>query len=163
MKNSHLPFTHKNKAFSQSKAQTKPVMLQELFERTADARPQSIALISGEREYTYSELESYANRIAFHLRAKGVQAGDRVGILLKRSVETYATIIAVLKLGAAYVPLDFSPSRSEDWRVIAVGRGHRIGIDRGPRSSAASLRWRQLADESGFTGISNSKASSSKT
>jgi non-ribosomal peptide synthetase component F len=81
-------------------------MLQELFERTVDARPQSIAVISGAKEYTYSDLESYANRIAHHLRASGVQAGDRVGILLKRSIETYATIIAVLKLGAAYVPLD---------------------------------------------------------
>lgn len=108
MNDSHSQFAKENKGFSHSEAQSKPLMLQVLFERTADARPQSIAVISSAKEYTYDELERYANRIAHHLRAGGVQAGDHVGILLKRSIETYATIIAVLKLGAAYVPLDTS-------------------------------------------------------
>jgi non-ribosomal peptide synthetase-like protein len=84
----------------------KPVMLQQLFERTADTRPENIAVICDEKEYTYLELEHYANRIAHYLQKRGVKAGNRIGILLKRSIETYAAIIAVLKLGAAYVPLD---------------------------------------------------------
>ena len=87
---------------------TKPVMLQQLFERTADTNPKNIAVICEGKDYTYLELEHYANRIAHYLLEKGVKAGDRVGILLKRSIETYAAIIAVLKLGAAYVPLDTS-------------------------------------------------------
>ena len=88
--------------------QFKSVMLQQLFERTADTMPERIAVICEGKEYTYLELDHYANRIAHYLREKGVTAGNRVGILLKRSIETYATIIAVLKLGAAYVPLDTS-------------------------------------------------------
>ncbi len=88
--------------------QVTPAMLQQLFERTADATPDHIAVVCEGKEYSYRELESYANRIANHLLTRDVQAGDRVGILLKRSIETYAAIIAVLKIGAAYVPLDTS-------------------------------------------------------
>src|SRR5271157_3206723 len=93
---------------SRPDSQLKPIMLQQLFERTADTMPDRIAVICEGKEYTYLELELYANRIAHYLSERGVKVGNRVGILLKRSIETYAAIIAVLKLGAAYVPLDTS-------------------------------------------------------
>jgi non-ribosomal peptide synthetase component F len=79
-----------------------------MFERIVDSTPDHIAVISDTKEYSYQDLDRCANRIARHLRSKGVQARDRVGILLKRSIETYAAIIAVLKLGATYIPLDTS-------------------------------------------------------
>ena len=91
-----------------SSTQVKAAMLQQLFERTADTMPDRIAIICEGKEYTYLELEHYANRIARYLSERGVKVGNRVGILLKRSIETYAAIIAVLKIGAAYVPLDTS-------------------------------------------------------
>ena len=89
-------------------SQLKPAMLQKLFERIVDATPDHIAVICEGKEYSYRDLESYANRIANYLLERGVLSSDRVGILLKRSIETYASIIAVLKIGAAYVPLDVS-------------------------------------------------------
>ncbi len=105
---SHAILAREIPSVLQPDTQDKPVMLQQLFERTADAMPDQIAVVCEGKEYTYKELESYANRIANYLLTRDVQAGDRVGILLKRSIETYAAIIAVLKIGAAYVPLDTS-------------------------------------------------------
>ena len=89
-------------------AQANPVMLQQMFERIVEAMPDQIAVIYEDKEYSYQDLDRYANSIARHLSSRGVQARDRVGILLKRSIETYAAIIAVLKLGATYIPLDTS-------------------------------------------------------
>jgi amino acid adenylation domain-containing protein len=89
-------------------AQANPVMLQQIFERTADKIPDQIAAICEGKEYSYRDLDQYANRIARHLSSSGAKARDRVGILLNRSIETYAAIIAVLKLGATYIPLDTS-------------------------------------------------------
>ena len=73
-----------------------------------DLTPDHTAVIYETKKYSYQDLDRYANRIAHHLRSRGVQALDRIGILLKRSIETYAAIIAVLKLGATYIPLDAS-------------------------------------------------------
>jgi non-ribosomal peptide synthetase-like protein len=82
--------------------------LHQLFEHTVDATPDRIALVCEGVEYTYQELDWQANRMAWLLHSNGVGAGDKVGILLDRAVQTYAAVIAILKLGAAYVPLDAS-------------------------------------------------------
>ena len=55
---------------------------------------------------TYHQLDTFSNRIANFLVGRGVKKGDRVGICLNRSPELIATIIGILKIGAAYVPLD---------------------------------------------------------
>ena len=60
----------------------------------------------GAERLTYGELDRRANQLAWHLRAAGVRPGDRVALLLERSAEMVAAILAVLKTGAAYVPLD---------------------------------------------------------
>ncbi len=88
--------------------QSNPVMLHQIFERTVNSTPDYTAVIFETKEYSYQDLDRYTNRIAHYLHSRGVQALDRVGILLKRSIETYAMIIAVLKLGATYIPLDTS-------------------------------------------------------
>ncbi len=74
--------------------QSNPVMLQQIFERIVKLTPDYTAVIYETKEYSYQDLDRYANRIAHHLRSRGVQALDRVGILLKRPIETYAAIIA---------------------------------------------------------------------
>lgn len=98
----------KNLVSLRTDANENPTMLQQMFERIVDSMPDHIAVICEAKEYSYLDLDKYANRIAHYLLLKGVLARDRVGILLKRSIETYAAIIAVLKLGATYVPLDTS-------------------------------------------------------
>jgi len=82
--------------------------LHQLFENTVDTAPNRIALVCEGVEYTYLELDWLANRMAWLLHSHGVGTGDKVGILLDRSLQTYASVIAILKLGAAYVPLDAS-------------------------------------------------------
>lgn len=81
-------------------------MLHEIFEASADASPDAVAVICGREETTYGEPEAQANRMARHLRRCGVRRGARVGLLLPRSAGAYAALLGILKAGAAYVPLD---------------------------------------------------------
>src|SRR5262245_34780729 len=82
--------------------------LHHLFEQSADRAPGQVALVCGGERLTYADLDRRANRLAHHLIAGGVSPGSRVGLLVERSVEAYAALLAVLKCGAAFVPLDCS-------------------------------------------------------
>ncbi len=81
-------------------------VLHELFERRAAQCPESIALEYGSSRLTYAEVERRANQLAQFLRDNGVMPGDCVGLLLPRSMEVCIALLAILKSGAAYVPLD---------------------------------------------------------
>src|SRR5437773_1391892 len=81
-------------------------LLHEIFEAQADARPEAPAVVYGREETTYLELERRANRLARQFCARGVLRGSLVAMLLPRSVDAYATLLGILKAGAAYVPLD---------------------------------------------------------
>jgi len=81
-------------------------LLHQLLERTADRYPDAVAVVDGSRELTYGELDSRANQLARLLIEEGVSKGDRVGLLLDKSLESVIGIYGVLKAGAAYVPLD---------------------------------------------------------
>lgn len=63
--------------------------------------------------FTYDQLDRRANRLARYLLAEGVQSGDIVGLLFDKSIHCYVALLAVLKINAAYVPLDpgFPPER----------------------------------------------------
>lgn len=86
--------------------------LPQLFEAQVQERPQDIALTfcaeteGTKEELTYRALNERANRLASHLRSRGVKPEVRVGLLLERSVEMVVGILAVLKAGGAYVPID---------------------------------------------------------
>jgi amino acid adenylation domain-containing protein len=77
-----------------------------LVERQADRTPDALAVVCGDARLTYGELERSANRLAHRLSDAGVRRGDRVGIALERSPEMVVALLAVLKSGAAYVPVD---------------------------------------------------------
>ena len=68
--------------------------------------PQRIAVQCGGRQLTYAELDARATVLAQVLVARGVQAGERVGVSLPRSEAMLVAVLGVLKAGAAYVPLD---------------------------------------------------------
>jgi len=76
------------------------------FEEQVDRVPDAPALSAAGERLTYRELDERANRFAHHLLAAGTLPGDRVALCLERSAGMVATILAVLKAGAAYVPLD---------------------------------------------------------
>jgi amino acid adenylation domain-containing protein len=77
-----------------------------VFEEQVRRRPDSPALTFGDREWTYSELNSAAETLASLLERRGIGPGARVGLCFTRSLEQIAAIIAVLKVGAAYIPID---------------------------------------------------------
>ncbi len=81
-------------------------LLHRIFEGQADARPRSTAVLWDERVTAYCILEARANRLARHLRSRGVGAGSLVAMLLPRSPEGYVAVLGILKAGGAYIPLD---------------------------------------------------------
>jgi amino acid adenylation domain-containing protein len=78
----------------------------QLFEDIAAAYPDAIAVVFGERQLSYQELNKSANRLAHHLRRMGVGPEMMVGCCIDRSPELIVALIAILKAGGAYVPLD---------------------------------------------------------
>ncbi|WEP00541.1 amino acid adenylation domain-containing protein (plasmid) [Streptomyces sp. FXJ1.172] len=80
--------------------------LPELFERRAAKQPDACALIFDGEQLTYAQLNGRANRLAQLLAAQGAGPEDRVAIVMERSVELVVALLAVLKTGAAYVPID---------------------------------------------------------
>ena len=68
--------------------------------------PQRVALIHGAQRWTYAQLNARANRLARELSVRGVGPGDRVAVSLPRGFDLMAAILATLKVGAAYVPVD---------------------------------------------------------
>ena len=77
-----------------------------LFETTARMTPDARAVIVGSETFTYRQIDRRANRLAHLLRQRNVTSGDRVAICLDRNVDMPVAMVAVLKAGAAYVPLD---------------------------------------------------------
>jgi amino acid adenylation domain-containing protein len=84
----------------------------DLFENQAARAPERPALVFGTQCLSYRELDARANRLAHWLRSHGAEPDVLVAILLDRSVDMVATVLAVLKAGAAYLPLDIeSPTQ----------------------------------------------------
>jgi len=77
-----------------------------IVEAQARRTPARVALVSGEERLTYAELDDRADRLARHLAALGVGPEVRVGVCLDRTAALVVGVLAVLKAGAAYVPLD---------------------------------------------------------
>ncbi len=83
-----------------------PGLLHTLFEAHARGTPGAIAAEEAGVAIGYGELDARAERLAGHLRARGIGPGDFVALWLPRSADAYAALLGVLKSGAAYVPLD---------------------------------------------------------
>lgn len=77
-----------------------------LFETQVERAPASVALVCGNRELRYGELNQRANQLAHYLRKQGVGPEVRVGLCMERSPEMVVSLLGILKAGAAYVPLD---------------------------------------------------------
>ncbi|HEX6371570.1 MAG TPA: non-ribosomal peptide synthase/polyketide synthase [Longimicrobium sp.] len=80
--------------------------IHQLFEAQAARTPQAVAVSFDAERLTYAELNARANRLAHHLRRRGVGAEVHAAICMERGVEMVVSMLAVLKAGGAYVPLD---------------------------------------------------------
>jgi amino acid adenylation domain-containing protein/thioester reductase-like protein len=81
-------------------------LLHELIEQQADATPESTAATCLDAEISYRELDEWANRLAHRLLREGAGPETPVAVIAERCVETVVSLLAVLKAGAAYVPID---------------------------------------------------------
>ena len=80
--------------------------IHQLIEAQVNKTPQATALVFGDRQLSYRALNQQANQLALKLREQGISAGDFVALCLPRSLSLCVAILAILKAGAAYVPLD---------------------------------------------------------
>ncbi|WP_122861722.1 non-ribosomal peptide synthetase, partial [Pseudomonas viridiflava] len=83
-----------------------------IIEARAASAPESVAAQVGERRLNYGELNLRANALAHHLISLGVRADDRVAVMARRGLDTLVAMLAVLKSGAGYVPVD--PSHPDE-------------------------------------------------
>jgi amino acid adenylation domain-containing protein len=81
-------------------------LVHHLLRDAAQEHPERVAVVDGDRELTYRELDERTDQLAGALRAASVAPGDRVGLHLEKSAEAVVGIYGILKAGAAYVPLD---------------------------------------------------------
>jgi len=78
----------------------------EFLQAQVERTPRMAAVVCGEEECTYQELDRRSNRLARHLAELGVRPGMRVGLCVERSVDMLVGLLGTLKAGASYVPLD---------------------------------------------------------
>jgi len=85
--------------------------IHQLFEAQVERTPDAIALTDEHQSLTYRDLNRRANQFAHHLRKRGVVTGDLIPIFMERCCDMVIAVLGILKVGAAYVPLDFDYPR----------------------------------------------------
>ncbi|MFC4546944.1 non-ribosomal peptide synthetase [Paenactinomyces guangxiensis] len=80
--------------------------IHELFEEQVEKTPENIAVVFGEKQLTYRQLNTRANQLARVLREKGIKREQIAGILVDRSLDMFVGILGILKAGGAYLPID---------------------------------------------------------
>ncbi|QLF91732.1 amino acid adenylation domain-containing protein [Pseudomonas sp. ABC1] len=127
-----------------------------LIEQSAKTEPLHVAAVSGEQQVDYQTLNERANAVAQVLLDSGTQPDQRVGVIADRSIEMLVGILAVLKSGAAYLPLEPDQPRerldfmladssvqlvlvSASWSGELPGGIVRIELDKAPRSTKTPM------------------------
>ena len=103
-------------------------------------RADHLAVDAGDVTLTYGELDARANQLARHLLASGARAGDRIALLFDQAVHSYVAMLAVLKINAAYVPLDVGFPADRIAYIVERLRGAAgaVAVARARRRSRAS-------------------------
>ncbi|MFJ8313426.1 MULTISPECIES: amino acid adenylation domain-containing protein [unclassified Streptomyces] len=121
-----------------SDATASPATLPEAFVRQAELSPDATALICGAEEdtaMTYRELDARSDRLARRLATEGVGPGSTVAVLMERSAELVVSLLAIVKSGGCYVPLDSrQPASRLQWMVEQTGS--RLILTDSPRPQA---------------------------
>ncbi|MFF3783731.1 amino acid adenylation domain-containing protein [Streptomyces sp. NPDC001933] len=96
--------------------------LAELFAAQAARTPDAIALVDEDRDLTFAELDEVTNRLAHHLINAGVGRHDVVAVLMERSTDLLTALLAVVKAGAVYAPLNTTDPDSRLVQILADTR-----------------------------------------
>ena len=97
-----------------------------LFEQQVESTPRSLALVYHDTQLNYQTVNEKANQLAHYIKGRGVKQGAIVGIMLDRSVEMVTGILAILKAGAVYMPLD--PSNPEDRNAGIIQESRAVAL-----------------------------------
>lgn len=120
------------------------------FAAAARLHPDRMALTEGVRQLTYRELDGESDRIAAHLMSSGVRFGDVVGVAMDRGLPWAVSVLAVMKLGAVYLPLDpQSPAERADAMLRRAGCRYVLGVTSGSAGSLSadpSVAWCRYED-----------------
>ncbi|MFD3257254.1 amino acid adenylation domain-containing protein [Paenibacillus lentus] len=141
-----------------------PRCLHDCFKEQAAAVPDLPAVSCGDESMTYQELDRRTDALARTLRAKGVGRGSVVGIMAERSIPMLTAMLAVMKAGGAYMPID--PHYPEERiRYMLEDSGTELVFADGARSGAAAvvpatLQVLEIADETLFSGVDDAAAPS---
>ncbi|MEW1687128.1 amino acid adenylation domain-containing protein [Streptomyces sp. NPDC091265] len=96
--------------------------LAELFAAQAARTPDAIALVDEDHDLTYAELDEATNRLAHHLVSLGIRQHDVVAVLMERSTDLLTALLAVVKAGAVYAPLNTTDPDSRLVQILADTR-----------------------------------------
>jgi amino acid adenylation domain-containing protein len=134
----------------------------QLFEERAALIPERISIVYDDKELTYSELNLRADRLSLVLQTYNIGSGDFVGLLLKRSPELIISLLALFKVGAAYVPLNLTDPenrimsiiKAADIKFVITNAGNNIDLT----GKCERLNIEQLINQSGDFQISGNKS-----
>jgi len=131
--------------------------LHELVEAQVERTPAAVAVVYEQEQLSYGELNERANQLAHYLQREGVGPESLVGILMERSVELVVTLLAVLKAGAAYVPLDPGyPGERLSFMIADAGvellltqgeLAERVRVDAAVPVLNVERQWAQVAEQ----------------
>ncbi|MFG1779658.1 amino acid adenylation domain-containing protein [Micromonospora sp. NPDC049048] len=128
--------------------------LHELVEAQVRRTPEAIAVVADERTVRYAELNREANRLAHRLRAAGVGAESVVGVCLHRGVDLVVALLAVLKSGAAYLPVDPDQPAERIRYLLTDSKAATVvtgpGVGHGPLAAATGAPVRVDDDHRGL-------------
>lgn len=96
------------------------MLLQHTVRTQAERRPEAVAMVSDRQEVTYGELEESSNRLAQLLKAAGCKRGDRIGILMPKSIQAILGMLGTLKAECIYVPMDTASPAPRLAKIVQV-------------------------------------------
>ncbi|GAA4942948.1 amino acid adenylation domain-containing protein [Actinomycetospora succinea] len=127
----------------------------EIFRDRAAADPDRVAVVNGERSWTYRELDEVTDRVARAILARGLPAEGIVAVVAERTLDWAASVLGILKAGAAYLPLEphFPADRiatvltRADARLVLGERGSTATLDEALAGLGAAAPERLLVDD----------------
>lgn len=132
-------------------------LFHELFEEQVEINPRAKAVVSGDCQLTYAELNQRANQLAHYLKRLGIKPEARVGVCVERTAEALVTLLAIFKAGGAYVPLapDYPTERlrymlADSQVAVLVTTRHGIATLADSAATAICLEdeWDEISRES---------------
>ncbi|KAI1818264.1 polyketide synthase [Poronia punctata] len=118
--------------------------LDKLFEEIVDSFPDNIALIHDDNEISFKGLNASANILARSLAKRGLQHGDLVGLAVARSIDLIVVMLAVVKLGAAYVPIDSKFPAERINQMVEDADPKLILFSESDGLSSGLARWKEI-------------------